>query len=229
MKFKGFTLIELMVVLAIIVIIATASVPQVQVWIARNRGNQAVSQLISDFSKAKSIAAYTVNDSTVNIAGNPVKMGVRPETAIVFRNTFYTILQKTDLSAAWDENANEIVKRVQLPLNVHLEQVNSGVASDTLASTTKVIFTSTGRVKSGSTNLIIDNLGVTHDCGGVNSPINGRIVFTATLRSIINSTNALWYLIDVAESGEYAVCVSASTTGDTPPDFASNAEGYLDI
>jgi prepilin-type N-terminal cleavage/methylation domain-containing protein len=59
---QGFTLIELMVVLSIIVIIATASVPKIQVWIARNRGNQAVSQLISDISKAKSISGYTVND-----------------------------------------------------------------------------------------------------------------------------------------------------------------------
>ncbi|HPA57221.1 MAG TPA: prepilin-type N-terminal cleavage/methylation domain-containing protein, partial [bacterium] len=63
MKFKGFTLIELMVVLAIIIIIATASVPKIQEWTARNRGNQAVSQLISDFTKARSIAGYTVNDT----------------------------------------------------------------------------------------------------------------------------------------------------------------------
>jgi prepilin-type N-terminal cleavage/methylation domain-containing protein len=229
MKFKAFTLIELMVVLAIIVIIATASVPQVQVWIARNRGNQAVSQIISDFSKAKSIAAYTVNDSIVSIDGNTVAMGVRPETAIVFRNTFYTILQKADLSAAWDESANDLVKRVQLPLNVHLEDVNGGVASDTLASTSKVVFTSTGRVKNGSTNLIVSDLGYTHSCKGAGSPINGRMVFTATLKSVIDPPNALWYQIDIAESGEYAVCVSASATGDTPPVFASNAEGYLDI
>ena len=34
---KGFTLIELMVVLGIISIIATASVPKIQDWTARNR------------------------------------------------------------------------------------------------------------------------------------------------------------------------------------------------
>jgi len=70
MERKGFTLIELMVVLAIIVIIATASVPKIQVWTARNRGATAVSQIISDFSKAKSIAAYSVYDTGLDVNGN---------------------------------------------------------------------------------------------------------------------------------------------------------------
>ncbi|HNZ54990.1 MAG TPA: prepilin-type N-terminal cleavage/methylation domain-containing protein [bacterium] len=55
MKFKAFTLIELMVTLGVITIIATASVPQVQMWIARNKGIQIVSQVISDFSKAETL------------------------------------------------------------------------------------------------------------------------------------------------------------------------------
>ncbi len=223
MKFKAFTLIELMVVLAIIVIIATASVPQVQVWIARNRGNQAVSQFISDFSKAKSIAAYTVIDSTVNIDGHNVEMGVRPQTAILARKTNYSILQKDSMSGAWSDISDRSIKRVNLPQNVFLERVND--ATNSSGSTATIVFTSSGRLKN-SANAIIPDIGGSYNCGSVSSPINGKRVVVAIIRSMVTSSNGLWYRIEIAESGEYVVCVSAS---DTIPVFEDNAEGYLDI
>ncbi|HQM85225.1 MAG TPA: prepilin-type N-terminal cleavage/methylation domain-containing protein [bacterium] len=220
MKFKAFTLIELMVVLAIIVIIATASVPQVQVWIARNRGNQAVSQIISDFSKAKSIAGYVINDTGDYI-------GQRPQTAIMFKKTRYLILQKTAMSGSWNESTDTVLKRVVLPMKVMLDYVNNGSTSDTLASTPTLVFTSSGRIKNSATNLVISSLtglGGAMSCADVSSPINGKRVFFAILRSMINDNDGIYYRIEIAESGEYVVCSATSSAG--VPNFSLNTEGH---
>jgi prepilin-type N-terminal cleavage/methylation domain-containing protein len=225
MKFKGFTLIELMVVLAIIVIIATASVPQIQVWIARNRGNQAVSQLISDISKAKSISGYTVNDTKDYI-------GQRPETAIMLRKTRYSIIQRTNMNAAsWSDVAaadNSILKTVSLPMRVHLDFVNSEPTSDSSSSPT-VVLTSSGRFKNGTSNTLFSNIGGTISCNGVDSPLNGKRAFIGVLRSMIDASSGIWYLIEMDETGDYAVCSAVSAQGDLPPDWSTDIAGYIEL
>ncbi len=226
MKFKGFTLIELMVVLAIIVIIATASVPKIQVWIARNRGNQAVSQLISDISKAKSISGYTVNDTKDYI-------GQRPETAIMLRKTRYSIIQRTNMNAgAWEDvhvpaAGKFILKTVSLPMRVHLDFVNSEPTSDSSSSPT-IVLTSSGRFKSGADNTLFSNIGGTISCNGVNSPLNGKRVFIGVLRSTIDEDDEIWYLIEMDQTGEYAVCSTTETSGGLPV-WESEQAGYIEL
>ena len=110
-KTNGFSLIELMVALGVLTIIATVAVPKVQVWNARNRGLQAVVEILSDFSKARSIAGYTVVGDETNgkieipvdvdnaSAGTmPVYIGVRLQTAMVFRAHEYAIYQKDTMT-----------------------------------------------------------------------------------------------------------------------------------
>ncbi|HQO92317.1 MAG TPA: prepilin-type N-terminal cleavage/methylation domain-containing protein, partial [bacterium] len=185
MKFKAFTLIELMIVLAIIVIIATASVPQVQVWIARNRGNKAVAQIISDFLKAKSVANYTVNDTNVTIGAENVQIGVRPEIAMMFRKNRYFILQRNDTSAAWSENDD--LKTIELERNVFIEFVN-GSPTNLAGDTPTLVFTSTGKLKQTSDNKIVNPAAVPDfSCGSsLNSPLDGKKVFYAVLRTVVN-------------------------------------------
>jgi prepilin-type N-terminal cleavage/methylation domain-containing protein len=232
MKLKGFTLIELMVVLSIIVIIATATVPKVQVWIARNRGNQAVSQLISDISKAKSISGYTVND--VVVGGARQYVGQRPETGIMLRATSYSIIQRTDMNAgAWSDvpaAGNAILKKVSLPLKVSLHYVNDQETSDSAGMySPTVVLTSSGRFKDGSDNTIISNIGGNINCpGGVNSPLNGKRVFIGILRSMIDGTDGIWYLIEMDQAGEYAVCSTVETSSGLPV-WTSTTAGYIEL
>lgn len=229
MKFKGFTLLELMVVLAIIVIIATASVPQIQVWIARNRGNQAVAQLISDISKAKSISGYTVND-------NRDYIGQRPETAIMIRKTGYSIIQRTDMNAgAWTDvpgAANTILKKVSLPLRVRLHYVNNEETIDSAGMySPTIVLTSSGRFKNGSDNtLVVDGIGGGVMCNGVASPLNGKRVFIAILQSIIDDSGGIWYLIEMDQAGEYAVCSTTDVeSGSGLPVWTSDNAGYIEL
>jgi len=226
MKFKGFTLIELMVVLAIIVIIATASVPKIQEWTARNRGNQAVSQLISDFTKARSIAGYTVNDTNQPI-------GVRPQIGLMLGSTRYFILQKDAMSGSWSNISDTTIKAARLPMNVAINNVNGEATNDGSTSTT-IVFTSSGKVKNGATNGLVDYLTHSMKCGSgasaVDSPINTKRVFVATVRSMINSKDGIYYRIEMDATGEYFVCACPHTSNDPPndaPNFDDKAEANV--
>lgn len=227
-RFSGFSLIELMVVLAIITIIATASVPQIQVWTARNRGNAAVSQIISDFTKAKSIAGYSVND-----VGQPI--GIRPQVGMMIRTTRYLILQKNAMSGAWSEAGDTAIKTARMPMNVLVDWVNGEPTNDNSGSfSPTVVFTSSGRLKKGSDNSLITNFGGGLRCGGasgIDSPINAKRVFLAVVRSMINGTDGIWYRIEIDATGEYFVCsaTNSSVGGDTPPDFDSVAGSVMEF
>ena len=221
MKLKGFSLIELMVVLAIITIIATASVPQIQLWVARNRGNQVVSQLISDFSRAKAIAGYTVNDAETYI-------GVRPQTAIMFRKTNYSILQKNAVSGSWSDISDTRVKRVVLPRNVDLVWVNNGPTNDGTDSET-LVFTPSGKLKNSSDNTILTGEGDEMKCGDVTSPLTASRVFRGIVRSMIKDDNGVWYRIEFDMNGQYFVCTINSSAGDAIPNFSNTDAVVLEI
>lgn len=213
MERKGFTLIELMVVLAIIVIIATASVPQVQLWTARNRGMAAVAQIISDFSKAKAIAAYSVTDTGVDGTGNYTRS--RPVTTVMFRTSSYSIIQET--GAPHDASP---LKRTAFPLRVSLQFVNGLPTNDVPSSTpqTTFIFTSTGRLKRFSNDSLVPFGagfgGLT--CGGVPSPLNGKRIFNGILKAEITGEKGLWYRIEIDTSGQFSVCMMLSSDGNEP-------------
>jgi len=112
-------------------------------------------------------------------------------------------------------------------MKVMLDYVNNGSTSDTLASTPTLVFTSSGRIKNSATNLVISSLtglGGGMSCADVSSPINGKRVFFAILRSMINDNDGIYYRIEIAESGEYVVCSATSSAG--VPNFSLNTEGH---
>lgn len=232
MRKNGFTLIELMVVLAIIMILATASVPQIQLWTARNRGATAVSQIISDFSKAKSIAAYSVGTLDTTGATGFYTGGkytrVRPETAIMFRTSSYSILQRTNTAIAWQDTPP--LKRTALPLRVSVVSINAGPTNDSSGASATLILTSTGRVKKIDNSLV--QLGASMGamkCGDVDSPLNNRRVFGAIMKSDIDvdGTKALWYQVEIDTAGEIFVCVEPSSSGQ--PNFQGAGANVLEI
>ncbi len=229
MRRKGFTLIELMVVLAIIVIIATASVPQIQLWNARNKGVAAVSMVISDFSKAKAMAGYsmTVNMSIRDTSMNPDGEFIRNKlfTAILYRKTSYSIIQQSGSDAWYAVNP---LKQSKLPKNVSIERVNAGFTTDNPGESHTVIFTSTGRLKKVDGSLVLfgaDASGIV--CGNVGSPLEGTRIFIAYLKSKIDDNRSLWYQIEIDTEGETFICVEPG--GDSVPDFSGDTANIVEL
>ena len=217
---------ELLITLAIVTIVATVAVPKVQIWNARNKGLQAVMEVLSDFSKARSIAGYTIvgdnNDGKIQIpidaekpndAKMDVYMGIRLQTAMIFGKTEYAIAQKKDMTndqGSWKTASN--LKQNLLPNNVTVECVN-GVPPTSLANVSSwVTFTSNGQVKSNG-----DTIGYRNSakCGKTDNPLK-NITFSAVLKSkISDATDAIWYRVDISQTGEYFVCTAfpSSTSG----------------
>jgi len=243
-KTNGFSLIELMIAMGILTVIATVAVPKVQVWNARNRGLQTVMELISDFSKARSVAGYTVvgsSNNSINIPVNisddsegaatmPVYMGVRRQTAMVFRKSEYAIYQKQSMdTSTWDATAVQLKKNMLLD-TVTIESVNGGTPSSNVASfATALNFTSTGMLKK-STGEFYGNQS-TGLCGDVSERYLPKIVFSVVIRSRVSSSgnDSIWYRLDIDQRGEYSVCTvfkEASSISNT--DFANNGV-MLDI
>jgi len=218
MKFKGFTLIELMVVLAIIVIIATASVPQIQVWNARNKGLSAVSTIISEFSKAKSIAGYTVKQRATGITG------LRSQTALYFKKDSISILQRDTMAVgSWTES--EAIKTIAMPRNIEISTVN-GVAASTPQA---ILFTSTGMLKSAAGVLAVANIGGNLNCNGVDSPLNGRRVLYVEVFSIVQNSGRIWYRIEIDYTGNYTVCSVTAAEGSAPNYSSGDGAGYIEL
>lgn len=223
-KTKGFSLIELMVAMAVLTILATVAVPKVQMWNARNRGLKAVLDIISDFSKARSIAGYTVvgddtngvieipvkvNDYTGVSEGDPMKvyLGIRLQTAIVFGAHEYSIYQKKDMANttnSWQKST--LLKKNMLPDTVSIERVNGSAET---GFNRRLVFTSNGIVKN-NLDTFPDN--TVSECGGTGNHHLKQIVMSAIVRSKIGSSgsDSIWYRIDIDKSGEYFICTNFS-------------------
>ena len=229
-KTKGFSLMELMIALGILTLIATVAVPKVQVWNARNRGLQAVMEIISDFSKARSIAGYTVvGDNTSGVIKIPVKvndstgepegsgamdiyLGLRLQTAIVFGLHEYSIYQKKDMenkTNSWQQST--LLKKNLFPDSVSIESVN-GSTDSTTAFLGRLVFSSNGIVKGNLDEF--PSMSLTN-CGNVENfkanPLK-QIVMRTVVKSKISDTDSIWYRIDIDKSGEYFVCTAFSAT-----------------
>ena len=227
-KTKGFSLMELMIAMAILTIIATVAVPKVQVWNARNRGLQAVMELISDFSKARSIAGYTVvgdntsgviqipvkvNDTTYESEGTPMKvyLGLRLQTAIVFGLHEYSIYQKKDMEnsvGSWQQAS--LLKKNRFQDSVSIEKMNE--SDDPSPFVRRLVFGSNGIVKNSDDGFASYD---SQDCGNEDNlkenPLK-QIVMSAVLRSKISGSgnDSIWYRVDIDKSGEYFVCTAFS-------------------
>lgn len=224
-KTKGFSLMELMIALGVLTIIATVAVPKVQVWNARNRGLQTVMELISDFSKARSVAGYTVvgddsvgkidipvnvSDTSTNATTMPVYLGVRLQTAMVFGTNEYSIYQKKTMKndlTSW--KTATMLKKNLIPKNVSIERVND-TEPQTDMFTRRLVFTSNGLVKNYNDE-VLSIQASSYSCGGVNHHLT-RLVAVVVLRSKIGDSgnDSIWYRVDIDQSGEYFICTAFS-------------------
>ena len=246
-KTKGFSLIELMIAMAILTIIATAAVPRVQVWNARNRGLQTVMELISDFSKARSVAGYTVavnsDSGKIEIPVDidhpdgdkmPVYMGVRRQTAMVFRKSEYGIYQKQSMNtASWDASALLLKKNALLD-TVTVEKVNGSATQSDVSSFDEANtfnFTSTGKLKKFDGSIISSGAG-SGKCGaGITERYLQNIVFSAVIRSKISKggKDSIWYRVDIDQRGEYMVCTVVKESDSISDSDFDNDGVMLDV
>ena len=239
-KTKGFSLIELMVAMGVLTILATVAVPKVQMWNARNRGLQAVMEIISDFSKARSVAGYTVvGDDTNGVIKIPVKvdddtgesvggdmnvyLGIRLQTAMIFGLHEYSIYQKKDLENTVDKwQQATLLKKNLFMDSISIEAVNGSTDTDFKR---RLVFNSNGVVK--------DNLDAFPSltpakCGNADNHLK-HLVMSAVVRSRIGNSGseAIWYRIDIDKTGEYFVCTAFSANSYsasifTGPNSAAN-------
>jgi len=243
-KTNGFSLIELMIAMGVLTVIATVAVPKVQVWNARNRGLQTVMELISDFSKARSVAGYTVvgtgnnsvsipvdvTDDSEDATTMPVYMGVRRQTAMVFRKSEYAIYQKQSMdTSSWNSTALQLKKNMLLD-TVTIESVNGGSPSSDVSDFDTVLnFTSTGMLKK-TTGEFYGNQS-TGLCGEVTERYLPKVVFSVVVRSRVSKSgsDSIWYRLDIDQRGEYSICtVFKESDSIANTDFANNGV-MLDI
>lgn len=211
---KGFTLIELMVTLAIIALAARLSMPKVNEWMARQQAKQLASQLIADFSKARILAGNTYipdNDSThLTVLGTG---SVSNQAALFFQNlngrsTYWVLTRNSTVTGTWHPSSDPVVRQMTLPGRILLTRVNG---SD-MSNAQTVAFTSSGRAKTATNSLVTLS---TVTCGGVASPVNATL--RVDFRANVNSTTDLFYSVSINNFGEYQVCMSVGNDN-----FASN-------
>lgn len=247
-KTNGFSLMELMIAVGIVTVLATVAVPKVQVWNARNRGLQAVMELLSDFSKARSVAGYTVvgsGNNSINIPTNvdddsdgaetmPVYMGVRRQTAMVFRKSEYAIYQKQSMDTTnWDASAL-MLKKNNFVKTITLEKVNDTDVSATANSFGNLLnFNSNGKIKTKGGYFVSAADPQNGKCGTtVNANTLPNIVFSAIVRSKIStdSNDSIWYRLDIDQRGEYSICTLFSGKSSVGySDFTGEEAVLLDI
>ncbi len=196
---RGFTIIELMVVLALIGLVSYLSIPRVEEWIARQQARQFISQFISDFSKAVSISR--VNQ---NVTGE-FSIGAVITRAAIYVNfndpRRYAVLTRTEAGSSpvnWSPATDNVLKEVILPGRLQIYDVNH------VNSGTAVLqFTPSGQVRNVVGNPIAP---FQENCGSQAS--NKLYHAQVVLRANLYFSQPLFYRIEVNTLGEYRVCMS---------------------
>lgn len=239
---NGFTLLELMMVLGIITIVGTIAVPRIQVWNARHKGMQAVMEIVSDYSKARSIAGYTIVDNSqpafvanVDDSGPvDVYMGKRLQTGMHFREDNYVIYQcdMTDLPNDCKTSASSILKVNKLPKGVTINSLMASKSpskevfnSKSIIGDSRLYFNAYGMVFLGSQGN--GGAGALENCGG-KGPFVSQLAFSAIIRSKVamNDEDSIWYRVYIGLSGDYEIC--SVFGGNSKPNFTSDGE-FVDM
>jgi prepilin-type N-terminal cleavage/methylation domain-containing protein len=202
---KGFSFIELIVVLAIITMLATFSVPQVNLWVAQNRARKAVVQLVGDFNRARILASGT------SVLKTDEMISRRPLTALHFPNSqSYRIIQRLGTNlAGWGASAGDVIIRSSdLHHSLSIVSVNA-VAT---GANNAIIFTPSKQImNTGRAIITTVNDSSTEKCGDLDNPLKDTRVFQVILKSDITETVSMFYYINIGPGGEYYVCSNDTT------------------
>ncbi len=237
---KAFTIIELMICLAVVSILAGAAVPQVRLWNARNRGLDAVTSIIADYSKARSVANYIVVEPSASDGtqitysedfsglASQVHIGKRPQIALKFDGDgkSYSILQKNRSGDNWSSASVVKLKTTELPSGVNIKKI----FFNPIASNDLFFFSPDGRLMVGNAtgqggtatneafNLSVSSLG----CGG-SGTIRQTTELVLQAESKVEDGKYISYRIDFNTLGAYHVCVVHHNTSGSA-DFRTNGE-----
>ena len=214
---KAFSLLELLIVMAVISIIMSAAAPGVDRWIARYRAQAFISTLVSDFAEAKILATTggAHRSSTSATSTDPFN------TAIRFTPTEYQVLTRSYApvsNTSWSpaEAHNTLIKTVIYPRGVSILKLyssystgtGSAILSYTPDSNPTYVFLSTGVAKDGASgNMLISS--TTETCGGVTlPPMTLRVNITVDQQF---SPDLDYYRIMLDSNGDYGVCYATNT------------------
>ncbi len=195
----GFTILELMVVLALIGLVSYLSIPRVEEWIARQQARQFISQFISDFSKAVSISRVNQNVTGEFSIGAVI---TRAAIYVNFNNPRrYYLLTRVDAGSMpvnWSPTTDHVLKEVNLSGRLQIYDVNL------VNSGTAVLqFTPSGQVRNVVGTPITP---FQENCGSQAS--NKLYHAQVVLRADLYFSQPLFYRIEVNTLGEYRVCMS---------------------
>lgn len=190
---------ELMVVLVLIGLVATLSIPRIEEWVARQQTRQFVSQLIADFSKARTLAAnYYVHDSVTGSGA------VSNQSAIYFLNkdsksSYFVLFRNSPQTDLFRPETDTVIKKVVLPGRIQLVDFNGQTIT---TSGMACAFTSSGLLKDSGNNLSSTNQAAL--CGG--QPSNKHYPARLTFKTTTMGGHYWGYRVEINAVGEYRVC-----------------------
>lgn len=214
--FSGFTLLELLITMAVISIIAVFSVPRVDRWLKRIKIKDVSSTLALDFARARSLAK-TVKTENDEGAFNPFTTLVqRPsQAALSFREDGYSIILRRNSNAVggWDFENNDYdteVKRAEFPYDVEMISVETSQGETAAGDNPLVSFFPSGKMMNNA-NTRLSTL--TSNCGGT---ADSNVLAAIEMQTESFDGNRFYYLVNIRQNGTSTIC--GSLTGDFSSD-----------